>query len=92
MPTLEELQDLCAVAKLSLPREELEDLRKDMEAMISFAQRIETAMRGKEYEERPEPRDSRLREDKPACSLPRERVLESAPRTKDGFIVAKGSF
>ena len=82
-----EIDRIAELCRLSVPEEKRPALLRDMEALLSFADRISEATDGCSDSAPACAPLSSLREDDPSPSMPRDELLRSAPRAEDGFVI-----
>ena len=78
----EEWNTLEKLSKLRFTEKEAEQLRKEMESILLFADQIKGAERKTEIRSETQ---FELREDEENPSFPRDAILENAPATEKGF-------
>ena len=85
---IEEVMKLARLARLRVGAEEIEGLGRDLSAILSFAERLESArLEGVEPLAHPLDAVQRLRPDEVSEGDERDSLQAVAPRTRDGFYV-----
>ena len=82
-----EVDRIATLCRLSVTEEDCPALLRDMEALISFADRILETTDGRSDSAPACASLSSLREDAPSPSMPRDELLRSAPCAEDGFLI-----
>src|SRR5512138_1183909 len=84
--TRDDVLETALLARLDLAPDEIPALEADLAAVIEYvAQLAQLDTTGVEPTTHAVPLDCPLRPDEVGVSLPREQVLEMAPRVQDGF-------
>ena len=91
MISREEVLNLANLSKLYLDEEEIENIRKEMDSMITFANEINNL--NVEYDKLPEINNisNAFREDKIVESYPQEEILKNVDGGREGFFYIKKS-
>lgn len=84
--SIEQVKHVANLARLSVSEEEAELFRKQLEAMITFAEQLnELDTENIEPTSHVLKMHNVLREDKAEAGLPQEEVLRNAPEHQDGY-------
>ncbi len=87
----EELYDIAILSKLEIKEQDVDEILKDMENIISFAQKINDAKVLDETVEDLNDLENILREDEVIPSYPQEEILKNAKTKEDGFFYLKNT-
>jgi len=89
--TLDEVQHIAKLAKLSFPPEELEKMARELDAIVGFVEQLkEVNVEGVPPTSHVLDLSNVFREDEVQSALPVEQVLQNAPaRKQDYFSVPK---
>lgn len=87
------VQQVAALAKLSLSEEAESRLQSELNDMLTFAQALQTVdTTGVQPTLHVVPVKNVLREDIPAPSTPRELLMQNAPAVVDGYVAVPKTF
>lgn len=87
----EELCDIAILSKLEIKEQEVDEILKEMENIISFAQKIDNAKVLDESVEDLSDLENVLREDEVIPSYPQEEILKNAKTKEDGFFYLRNT-
>ena len=88
MVTKEEILKIAALSKLTVSEEELDTLTKEMESIIAFADTVNAAGAGEEFDNINNLTNA-FREDEVVPSYPREEILRNVQGGEDGYFPVK---
>ena len=88
MVTKEEILKIAALSKLTVGEEELDTLTKEMESIIAFADTVNAAAVGEEFDNINNLSNA-FREDEVIPSYPREEILRNVQGGEDGYFPVK---
>ncbi len=83
--TKQELEDLAILSKLEIKDEEVEDILKDMENIIEFANKINSAEVLDVEQDEIMRLENVFRKDEVLKSYPQEEILKNSKTHEDGF-------
>ena len=91
MISREEVLNLASLSKLYLDEEEIENIRKEMDSMINFANEINNL--DVEFDKLPEINNisNAFRKDEIVESYPKEEILKNVDGGREGFFYIKKS-
>ncbi len=87
----EELYNIAILGKLEIKEQEVDEIIKDMENIISFAQKVNDAKVLDETVEDLNDLENVLREDEVTPSYPQEEILKNAKTQEDGFFYLRNT-
>ncbi len=87
----EELYNIAILSKLEIKEQEVDEILKEMENIITFAQKINDAKVLDETVENLNDLENVLREDEVVSSYPQEEILKNAKTKEDGFFYLRNT-
>lgn len=87
----EELYNIAILGKLEIKEQEVDEIIKEMDNIISFAQKINDAKVLDETVEGLNDLENVLREDEVLPSYPQEEILKNAKTQEDGFFYLRNT-
>ena len=84
--TLQEVEHVTRLARLALPKEEMEQMRSQLDRILGYIEKLnQLDTTGVEPTSHVIPMTNVFREDALVPSLPREEALANAPDRREGF-------